>query len=111
MTRPKGFIATHARSAQPPPDQPPLPRAARRQRRVVRDQHEGRAAFAGEFEHQVNYFYAGSAEDLKQVYQGLSSRLVVETRETEISALFAAAGALLAVLAGGLSVWWFGRVM
>ena len=59
----------------------------------------------------ANYFYAGTAEDLKQVYQGLSSRLVVETKETEVSALFAAAGALLVVLAAGLSVWWFGRVM
>jgi Ca-activated chloride channel family protein len=58
-----------------------------------------------------NYFYAGTADDLKQVYQGLSSRLVMETRETEVSALFAAAGALLALLASGLSVWWFGRVM
>jgi len=59
----------------------------------------------------ANYFYAGTAEDLKQVYQGLSSRLVVETKETEVTALFALAGALLALLAGGLSVWWFGRVM
>ncbi|MBL0151061.1 MAG: VWA domain-containing protein [Ideonella sp.] len=59
----------------------------------------------------ANYFYAGTADDLKQVYQGLSSRLVVETRETEVSALFAAAGALLALLASGLSVWWFGRMM
>ncbi len=58
----------------------------------------------------ANYFYAGTAEDLKQVYQGLSSRLVVQTKATEISALFAAAGALLVVLAAGLSVWWFGRV-
>ena len=59
----------------------------------------------------ANYFYAGTAEDLKQVYQGLSSRLVVETKETEITAFFALAGALLAVLAAGLSVAWFGRVM
>jgi len=59
----------------------------------------------------ANYFYAGTAEDLKQVYQGLSSRLVVETKETEITALFALLGAVLAVLAGGLSVWWFGRVL
>ena len=59
----------------------------------------------------ANYFYAGTAEDLKQVYQSLSSRLVVETKETEVSALFAAAGALLALLAATLSVWWFGRVM
>jgi Ca-activated chloride channel homolog len=56
------------------------------------------------------YFYAGTAENLKQVYQSLSTRLVVETKETEISALFASLGALLVVLAGGLSVWWFGRV-
>jgi len=59
----------------------------------------------------ANYFYAGTAEDLKQVYQGLSSRLVVETKETEVTALFALLGAVLAVLAGGLSVWWFGRVL
>jgi Ca-activated chloride channel homolog len=56
------------------------------------------------------YFYAGTAEDLKKVYESLSSRMVVEKKETELSALFAAAGALLAVLAAGLSVWWFGRV-
>jgi Ca-activated chloride channel family protein len=56
------------------------------------------------------YFYAGTAEDLKKVYQSLSSRLVVEKKETEITALFAGVGALLALLGAGLSVWWFGRV-
>ena len=58
----------------------------------------------------ADYFYAGTAEDLKKVYQALSSRLVVEKKETEISALFAALGALLVMVAAGLSVWWFGRV-
>lgn len=58
----------------------------------------------------ADYFYAGTAADLKQVYQGLSTRLIVEKKETEITALFAATGALLVLLAGGLSVWWFGRV-
>lgn len=57
-----------------------------------------------------DYFYAGTAADLKKVYQGLSTRLVVETKETEISALFAAVAALLLATAAGLSVWWFGRV-
>lgn len=57
-----------------------------------------------------NYFYAGTAQDLKQVYEGLSSRLVVQTQETEVSALFAAGGALLLLLGAGLGLWWFGRV-
>ena len=56
------------------------------------------------------YFYAGTAEDLKKVYESLSSRMVVERKETEITALFAALGALLAVAAATLSLWWFGRV-
>ena len=59
----------------------------------------------------ANYFYAGTADDLKQVYQGLSSRLVVETKETEITGFLALVGALLAIAAAGLSVWWFGRVL
>ena len=58
----------------------------------------------------ADYFYAGTAENLKTVYQGLSTRLVVEKKETEISALFALLGALLTVMAAALSVWWFGRV-
>ncbi len=56
------------------------------------------------------YFYAGTAQDLMKVYESLSSKLVVEKKETEISALFAALGALLAVLSAGLSVFWFGRI-
>ncbi|MBL0727509.1 VWA domain-containing protein [Piscinibacter sp. HJYY11] len=58
----------------------------------------------------AEYFYAGTADDLKKVYQSLSSRLVVEKKETEITALFAAGAALLVMLSAGLSVWWFGRV-
>ena len=59
---------------------------------------------------QAEYFYGGTAQDLKKVYQGLSTRLVVEKKETEISALFAAFGALLVAVAAALSVAWFGRV-
>jgi Ca-activated chloride channel family protein len=57
------------------------------------------------------YFYAGTAEDLKKVYDSLSARMVVERKETEVSALFAGLGALMALLAAGLSLWWFGRVL
>ena len=59
---------------------------------------------------QAEYFYAGTAQDLLKVYQSLSSRLVVEKKETEITAFFAAAGALLALLGAALSLWCFGRV-
>ena len=59
----------------------------------------------------ANYFYAGTADDLKQVYQGLSSRLVVETKETEITGFLSLAGALLAIAAAALSIWWFGRLL
>jgi Ca-activated chloride channel family protein len=59
----------------------------------------------------AEYFYAGTALDLKKVYQSLGTRLSSQKKETEISALFAALGALLTLLAAGLSVWWFGRVL
>jgi Ca-activated chloride channel family protein len=58
----------------------------------------------------AEYFYAGTAHDLKKVYQSLSTRLIVEKKETEITGLFAAVAAALVVLAAGLSLAWFGRV-
>jgi Ca-activated chloride channel homolog len=55
------------------------------------------------------YHHAGSAEELRSVYQDLGSRLQVETRETEITALLALVGALLVLAAAALSIVWFGR--
>jgi Ca-activated chloride channel family protein len=55
------------------------------------------------------YFQAGSESDLRKVYEGLNAKYVLERKETEIAALFAAAAAVLAVVAGLLSVSWFGR--
>ncbi len=60
---------------------------------------------------QGEYFYAGTAVDLKKVYENLNSRLVLEKKETEVSALFAGAGALLALVAAALSVFWFHRIL
>ena len=60
---------------------------------------------------QAEYFYAGTAETLKQVYEKLSSRLTVEKKETEISALLALLAALLALLAAALSLLWFNRIL
>jgi len=58
----------------------------------------------------AEYFYAGTAADLKKVYQSLGTRLSAQKKETEVTALFAALGALLALAAATLSLWWFGRV-
>ena len=59
----------------------------------------------------AEYFYAGSAADLKKVYNTLSSRLTVEKKETEISALLALAAAALSLLSAGLSLLWFNRIL
>ena len=60
---------------------------------------------------QAEYYYAGTADDLKKVYETLSSRLTVEKKETEISGLLALAAAVLALLSAGLSLLWFNRIL
>jgi Ca-activated chloride channel homolog len=59
----------------------------------------------------AEYFYAGTAHDLKKVYNALSSKLTVEKQETEISGLFALAAAALAVVSAALSLLWFNRIL
>jgi Ca-activated chloride channel family protein len=59
----------------------------------------------------AEYFYAGTAQDLKKVYEALSSKLTVEKKETEISALLAMGAALLTFLSAGLSLLWFNRIL
>lgn len=60
---------------------------------------------------QAEYFYAGTASDLKKVYETLSSRLAVEKKETEISGLLALLAAALALVSAGLSLLWFNRIL
>jgi len=57
------------------------------------------------------YFYAGTAADLKKVYQALNSKLSLEKRETEVTALASAAAGLFTLLAGFLSLLWFNRIL
>jgi Ca-activated chloride channel family protein len=59
----------------------------------------------------AEYFYAGTAQDLKKVYETLSTRLTVEKKETEVSGLLALLAAALAVVSAGLSVLWFNRIL
>jgi Ca-activated chloride channel family protein len=56
------------------------------------------------------YFAAPSADDLTRVYQALAAKLVGEKKMTEIAFMFAGIGALLAMVAGMLSLWWFGKL-
>ena len=60
---------------------------------------------------QAEYFYAGTATDLKKVYESLSSRLAVVKKETEVSGLLALLAAALAVLSAALSLAWFNRIL
>ena len=57
------------------------------------------------------YFYAGTAVDLKKIYQSLNSKFVLEKKQTEITALFAAAAALTVLLSALLSLLWFNRIL
>jgi Ca-activated chloride channel family protein len=57
---------------------------------------------------EADYFKAGSADDLKKVYQHLSTQFTLEKRDTEISALLGGIALILIVLALILSVRWFG---
>lgn len=57
------------------------------------------------------YFNAGTAAELHKVYETLNTRLVLERKETEITVLFAAIAAVLALGSGLLSMLWFNRIL
>jgi Ca-activated chloride channel family protein len=57
------------------------------------------------------YFYAGTATDLKKVYESLNARFVLEKKDMEISALFAALAAVIALVSALLSLLWFNRIL
>jgi Ca-activated chloride channel homolog len=55
------------------------------------------------------YYHAGSATDLQNVYKTLTAKLALERAKTELSAFFAAAAALFALVAAALSLLWVHR--
>jgi Ca-activated chloride channel family protein len=57
------------------------------------------------------YFGAGDAATLQKVYDTIDLRLTVAGRKTEITAIFAGAGLLCFLVAAGLSMRWYGRVV
>ena len=60
---------------------------------------------------QAEYFHAATATDLKTIYEGLNTRFALERKETEVTALFTALAALLAVASATLSLLWFNRIV
>jgi len=57
------------------------------------------------------YFYAGSATELRKVYDSLNTRLVMERKDIEVTALFAALAAAFALVSAMLSLIWFNRIL
>ncbi len=58
----------------------------------------------------AEYFNASNENDLKKVYESLTTQLVLRTEKTEITALFTALAAALSVVASALSLLWFNRL-
>ncbi len=58
----------------------------------------------------ARYFKADSETDLHDIYENLSTQLVMETEETELTAGFTALAAVLLLIAGFLSLLWFNRL-
>jgi Ca-activated chloride channel family protein len=56
------------------------------------------------------YFPAATAQELKTIYRNLEGRIVLRKTGMELSALFAAAAALLMLVSGGLSLAWSSRI-
>jgi Ca-activated chloride channel homolog len=59
----------------------------------------------------AEYFHAGTAADLKRVYDGLNARYVLERKPVEVSALATAVAAALLLVAAALSLAWFNRTV
>jgi Ca-activated chloride channel family protein len=57
------------------------------------------------------YFHAGTANDLKKVYESLNAKLVLERKETEVTFIFEAVAALLLLVASIFSLLWFNRTI
>ncbi|MFN2520339.1 MAG: VWA domain-containing protein [Candidatus Limnocylindria bacterium] len=58
----------------------------------------------------ADYFNASNEQDLRRVYENLVTQLVFRQEKTEITALFTAAAAVVSIVAGALSLFWFNRL-
>jgi len=56
------------------------------------------------------YYKAANEADLARIYRDLEPKLSIKTENIEVTSFFAGAGILLFLVAGALSLLWFGRV-
>ena len=57
------------------------------------------------------YYRATGETDLRRIYDSLSTQLVFETKETELTAFFAGGALVVLIAAGILSMLWFSRLL
>jgi len=58
-----------------------------------------------------DYYNASSESELQAIYQNLGMEIVFRQQEAEITAIFAAIGAVFVLAAGVLSMLWFSRIL
>ena len=58
----------------------------------------------------AQYFNATNADDLKRVYENLTTQLVLRDQKTELTALLTMVAAVFSIAAGALSLLWFNRL-
>lgn len=56
------------------------------------------------------YYSAANQDELSQIYHALKPKLFIHSEDIEVTAIFAGVGVLFSLLAGALSLLWFGRV-
>jgi Ca-activated chloride channel family protein len=56
------------------------------------------------------YFNASTEEDLTAIYENLTTQLVIRQEKTEVTAFLTLVAAMLALVAGSLSLLWFNRL-
>ena len=58
----------------------------------------------------AQYFNATNAEDLRRVYENLTTQLVLRDQKTEVTALLTMVAAVFSIVGGALSLLWFNRL-
>ena len=59
---------------------------------------------------EAEYFNASNSSDLREVYEKLSTQLVLREQKTEVTSYLTAIAAVLSILAGAFSLLWFNRL-